>query len=318
MTNLPEQRTGRTALAPTAAPTAAPTDRGEVVVGSDGTWHSHSALTRAAAEAAVRGLPLTVLSVVPTTLDSRLTDAAQRDAIAVRTERAVAAGNTACESLRGTAADLQVSSRVVMDDDPDALRAALEHCRLLVIGDRGDVGRRAFLIGTTSRELVRDVSCPVLVTPESSSPAVPTTTGGRHHLIAGAVLVGLDGTAADVPLLREAADEALRRDARLVVLHAYADDTRPQTGSALEAGRDRVGASLAAAALPKALHVTSVLTPDPPAAALLEHARSCALLVIGSRGPLALARLALGSVSREVLDAIRTPVLVVPRSRHAT
>jgi nucleotide-binding universal stress UspA family protein len=57
--------------------------------------------------------------------------------------------------------------------------------------------------------------------------------------------------------------------------------------------------------------VSVVVTPDPPGLALVREARDADLLVVGSRGPLALARLTLQSVSRAVLDVMPCPVQLV-------
>ena len=66
------------------------------------------------------------------------------------------------------------------------------------------------------------------------------------------------------------------------------------------------------AVLDHAVPVTTIVTPDAPAEALLGLADHAGLLVVGTRGPLAMARLALGSVSRAVLDDADVPVLLVP------
>jgi nucleotide-binding universal stress UspA family protein len=81
----------------------------------------------------------------------------------------------------------------------------------------------------------------------------------------------------------------------------------------VEEATSRVRALLAQVGLSSEAHVTTVMTPDPPAQALVFHARDAELLVMGTRGSLALARLALGSVSREVLDGVTRPLLLVPR-----
>jgi nucleotide-binding universal stress UspA family protein len=61
--------------------------------------------------------------------------------------------------------------------------------------------------------------------------------------------------------------------------------------------------------------VSVVLTQDAAVDGLLRHGKHAAVLVVGSRGPAALAGLSLESVSRAVLDAPPCPVLVVvPRS----
>jgi nucleotide-binding universal stress UspA family protein len=126
------------------------------------------------------------------------------------------------------------------------------------------------------------------------------------------VLVGLgDGAEAD-RALRVAAEEALRRARPLHVLRSYEHLATVHGCDAVGAAWDEVQEHLARARLDAGLHVTVILTPDPPASALLQHGGLADLVVVGSRGSLALARLATGSVSRALLDAATWPLLVVP------
>lgn len=78
--------------------------------------------------------------------------------------------------------------------------------------------------------------------------------------------------------------------------------------------RSKVQHWLTAADLEPEMDVTTILTHDRPADALVRLGRSAELLVVGTRGPIALANLVLGSVSRGVLDAAGRPVLVVPHA----
>ena len=63
---------------------------------------------------------------------------------------------------------------------------------LLVLGDRGTSGSRAFLLGTVSRELIRLASCPVLVIPGQARPQIHGDDADSTSF-AGAVVVGLGG-----------------------------------------------------------------------------------------------------------------------------
>jgi nucleotide-binding universal stress UspA family protein len=80
------------------------------------------------------------------------------------------------------------------------------------------------------------------------------------------------------------------------------------------AAEARVSTVLAAADLDPALPVSVEMTIVAPATALTTLVPDASMLVVGTRGPIALARLALDSVSRAVLDAATVPVLVVPRA----
>jgi nucleotide-binding universal stress UspA family protein len=288
----------------------------EVIVGSDGSWHSRQALVRAALEAGYRELPLTVLTIVSTVTDSRLTFAATRDVQADRFESAQTAAAEAVRELASLDSSLSVRAEVLLDNQIEQLRDLLSRCGLLVVGDVGATGHRAFLVGSTSRDLVRGVTCPVLVLPESDAGSRSEGPDGHTDLVKGRVLVGIDGTDADAAVLRAAAVEAGRLGGSLVVLHSTTHDQAPDADTARAAAQERVRRSLEAADLLPHVQVTTVLAGEPAAQALLKHAPSAELVVVGSRGPLALARLAVGSVSRELLDTSPTPVLVVPKERQ--
>ncbi len=285
----------------------------KVVIGFDGSWHSRPALSRAVEAALERRLPLTVLTVVPTVFDPGLSGRDHGVAAQARLERATAEAVDAAADVRAREPSLVVSVEVVLATEGDRLQQHLAQCRLLVLGDRGASGSRAFLLGTTSRELIRATSCPVLVVPDEPRPGIPgDLVDVDPATLAGAVLVGLGAGADGVEVLRVAAAEAARSGARLVVLHSYSTSVEAEGAQRLSKARELVERRLRDARLEEGLHVRTILTPRPPADSLLLHGRLARLLVIGSRGSMALARLAMGSVSRGVLDATSTPVLVIP------
>jgi nucleotide-binding universal stress UspA family protein len=279
-----------------------------VVAGFDGSWHSRPAVDRAADEALQRGLQLRLLSLVTTDVDPALSSRAQVMAEQQRLALAHRLADDVAEQVRASRPGLVVTVDVVTVPDEDAVREHLATCRLLVVGDRGGHGGRAFLLGTSSRELVRAITCPVLVVPDDWLTQQPSAQGG----VAQSVLVGV-GTGPETPAtLRVAAVEALRTGSHLLVLHSYAGVAGATPDERLERARAEVELRLREAAIDPAVHVTTVFTPDPPADALLLHATRTRLLVIGSRGPIALARLSIGSVSRRVLDDAVAPVMIVP------
>jgi nucleotide-binding universal stress UspA family protein len=279
-----------------------------VVVGFDGSWHSRPATDRAADEAVHRGLPLRLLSLVSTDVDPVLSSRSQVLEEQQRIQLARTLAADVAEQVASSHPGLVVTVDVVTVPDEDAVREHLAACRLLVVGDRGGHGARAFLLGTSSRELVRAVTCPVLVVPDDWLNQEPSAQGA----VARSVLVGV-GPGPEAPAtLRVAGSEAQRTGSHLLVLHSYANTSAGAPDTRLERARALVEEQLRLAAVDPSVHVTTVLTPDPPAEALLLHASRTRLLVIGSRGPIALARLSIGSVSRRVLDDAVAPVLIVP------
>ena len=285
----------------------------KVVVGFDGSWHSRPALERAVEAAVERNLPLTILSVVPTVFDPGLSGHDQLAAARARLERSTADAADAAAEVRHREPTVPVSVEVVLATDGDRLGAHLAQCRLLVLGDRGTSGSRAFLLGTMSRELIRLASCPVLVIPDQAGPQIHgDVVDVDSATFAGAVIVGLGEDDEAIQVLRAAAAEATRNGARLFVVHSYSAAGEGEGAQRLAKARELVDLRLQDAQLGEGLLVTTILTPHPAAESLLRAARLARLLVIGSRGSIALARLALGSVSRQVLDATLTPVLVIP------
>lgn len=300
--------TSSTSPVRTTSGTRADPPAGGVVVGYEGTWRSTPALERAATEATERGLPLTLLTVVPTEDDPRLSGEARRAAATDRWGAASTDAAAGVDAVRRRFPGLSATAELVLDTDTARLRLVLQHARLLVVGTAGREVPKAFLMGSTSRELARAVTCPVLVVPETAPRRNPDRTAGApdSDVVTGSVVVGLWHGAEAVGLLRLAADEAARRAVRLCVVHAYPFGQTPGQAQA------DVELLLDQAALDHAVPVTTIVTPDAPAEALLGYADHAGLLIVGTRGPLALARLALGSVSRAVLDDADVPVLLVP------
>ncbi|KUL36846.1 hypothetical protein ADL22_23390 [Streptomyces sp. NRRL F-4489] len=147
-------------------------------------------------------------------------------------------------------------------------------------------------------------------------------------VLAGAVLVGLDGTGAGAPAVRWGAGEAAARRLPLHLLHSWTSQPWPTSSPAPSASssptssgqddeRRRYGATVLeragalAAELHPGLRVTAELSGEDAADALAERSAAAALLVLGSRGHDTLAGFLLGSVSLRVLARARCPVITV-------
>jgi nucleotide-binding universal stress UspA family protein len=139
------------------------------------------------------------------------------------------------------------------------------------------------------------------------------------------VVVGIDGTEAAAAALEVAADEARRRAARLVVVHAWripsaAFPMSPATylpdaslyEEAAKAVVDRALQGIDTATVPHGVTkaVVRAAVPD----AILELAGDAELVVLGSRRRGALGQLLLGSVGQAVVKASNVPVLIVPEA----
>ena len=137
-----------------------------IVVGVDGSRHSRKALERAANEAAVHHMPLTVLTVHQAVRDvygsashygddAALTDKA-KEAAQAETDQVLAALGSQPASVTVTA---------VHGLPADELIKASQDADLLVLGRRGAGGFARLMMGSVSDQVSRHAHCPVLIMP---------------------------------------------------------------------------------------------------------------------------------------------------------
>ena len=136
----------------------------------------------------------------------------------------------------------------------------------------------------------------------------------------GAVVVGVDGSAADTAAVRWAVQEAHRRPARLCVVHALSQRHsgafhRANPAFVAEERRaadDVLGSAVRQArALAGDVDVHPVLEAGRPAVVLLRRAAAADLVVLGSKGRGGFAGLLLGSTSLQVAMHASCPVVVL-------
>ena len=173
------------------------------------------------------------------------------------------------------------------------------HAGLIVVG-----------AGPTAARVVRGASVPVLVARPSP---------------AGRVLAATDFSDPSLPALAAAAAEARRRGVPLTLLHslhvplaAYSGGVTgfvfpSVTPALMEDARAALRAELQAFAQRAETDAECLIEDGPPAAAILNAGRTltAGLVVVGTHGRTALARIALGSVAEAVLSAAPCSVLVV-------
>ncbi len=136
-----------------------------IVVGVDGSTHSHKALAWAAQEAAIRNAPLTVLTVHqavvgyaggPTTYPGDQAETAQaRDAAQAETEKVLS------ELSGGRPSDVTVTA--VHGLPAQELVAASEGADLIVLGSRGAGGFARLLLGSVTAQVAEHANCPVTI-----------------------------------------------------------------------------------------------------------------------------------------------------------
>ena len=192
-----------------------------IVAGTDGSEESLRAVDWAAREAALRGLPLRIVSAAdapPRMIPHRHGSGPDTVADTLRKDRERAL-NVATERARTAAPELQVD----VDDLPRAPAYALTEAgsdaSMLVVGARGVGAFTALILGSVSQYVSAHATCPVVVVREE------TTAATRQ------VGVGIGDPARSNAALAFAFEEASLRKASLIAVHAW-DIPYDQIGAA--------------------------------------------------------------------------------------
>ncbi|MET9550137.1 universal stress protein [Streptomyces sp. NPDC006627] len=284
-----------------------------VVVGVDGSASALAAVETAAREAQARGAGLRVVhafiwpvmhvSSGPSPLGP------PGGGLRKMADQLVA---EAVERARATAPEVDVSHAVVTGEPLTVLEAQSRTAELIVVGSRGMGGFVGLMVGSTAVHLAAHGRCPVLVVRE-------------QPMADGAVVVGVDGSAASERAVDFAFAEAELRKAPLVALHAWttwnAPMPAPRDTSAPYANPPGALAAEEECLLSEALAGHRTRYPDVVVEdkavrgrtreALIDASRSAQLLVVGARGRGGFTGLLLGSVSQAMLHHAHCPVAVV-------
>lgn len=281
-----------------------------VVVGVDGSESALGAARWAAAVAAGRGLPLTLLHVIPR-LEWHFAGGEVAEGSGVDGDAVLAAAETAA---RAAHPDLVIGTEVSKGSVATILAEASESARLLVVGagapDHPTLGGHVIRITHQAR-------CPVVVW----RPPVARRTGKPLP-----VVVGVDESEESARALAAAFDTARTLGAPLTVAHMWEITAAVGMGDLGGQGnmdwqlldvlqsrqRQRMEEMVEPLAkqYPKA-HVTEVFRDISPTKGLVELSGDAQLVVVGSHGRGRLAASLLGSVSQNVIHHAECPVLVV-------
>ncbi|MDQ2875015.1 MAG: universal stress protein [Actinomycetota bacterium] len=138
-----------------------------IVVGVDGSTGSHRALDWAAREAAVRHVPLTVLTVNPVMASQWTRNPVLTPSDPERLEHDRQAAQESVEKVTSQldAQPPSVTVQAVSGFVAEALINASHDASLLVVGSRGAGGFASLLLGSVSAQVVSHASCPVIVVP---------------------------------------------------------------------------------------------------------------------------------------------------------
>ena len=141
-----------------------------IIVGIDGSTHSQQALEWAVREAAVRQVPLTVLTVFRTPVsfwggpvtyqeaDAKDVDKARADAQDALAKALAAVGGARPAEVR-VLAQAGLPAEVLIRESGDA--------DILVVGSRGTGGFSRLLLGSVSTQVTHHAHCPVVIIPSA-------------------------------------------------------------------------------------------------------------------------------------------------------
>ena len=137
-----------------------------IVVGVDGSGHSRKALERAANEAAVHHMPLTVLTVHQAVRDVYGSASHYGDDAALTDKAKEAAQAETDQVLASVGAQPESVTVIAVHGLPvDELIKASQDADMLVLGRRGQGGFARLMMGSVTDQVSRHAHCAVLVVP---------------------------------------------------------------------------------------------------------------------------------------------------------
>jgi nucleotide-binding universal stress UspA family protein len=283
-----------------------------IVVGVDGSHCAEAAARWAAEEAALCDAELVIVYAASPVIGTSFAAPAPTDVLDWQHQQGRDILDQALQAARDVAGDtLSVSTREMSYAPVSALVQSSKSARMVVVGSRGMGKVARSLLGSVSMGLVHHAHCPVAVIRSfrSDEPGTPTTRRSP-------VLVGVDFSA-DSDLATELAfQEASRRKAPLVALHAWwSPGAFELAGPDWETIRPEVEQAFAARFGPweqrfPGVDVRRIVVRDVPAEEIATRSQYVQLVVVGSRGYGAIASTLLGSVSAAVVQAVQAPVIV--------
>lgn len=277
-----------------------------VVVGVDQSAGARAALEWAAAEARVRGVPLTI-ACSWNTLDHELPEDYQERMHEPAQQATAGFLDETAGELRSRYQDLDIGTVTMAEAAAEGLIALAGSAGLLVVGRRGLNAFLTMLLGSVSQQVVAHSPIPVVVVPERPTPAAADAP----------VVVGVAREATEP--LAFAFAEADTRGAPLVAVRTWSLSNpyvaaSPEAVAGIEADEARELQSLVDAMHSRhpSVPVSTRVEFATAEAALMEAAAGAALVVLGRHRRHARYGLPLGRVPHRVLHLSDLPVAVVP------
>jgi nucleotide-binding universal stress UspA family protein len=270
-----------------------------ILVGYDGSSDSEQAVRWAAREARARRAVLTVCQAWALGYPAPMTDVTAFDQARQFGEQILGRGERFARSIMGS---LEVRTLLAPGTAAEVLCEQSAGADMVVVGSRGHGGLAGLLLGSVSSQVAAHAHGRVVVVRGHWRPAA--------GYVAGPVVVGADGSAASLPAVTFALEEAALREVPLLAVCALADCA----GSFGEARRieEEFGHAIAAAAKEHAgVAVKRQISHGSPRSALLAAAAEAQMLVVGSRGRGGVRGMMLGSVSQAMVHHATCPVGVV-------
>ncbi|OXM49407.1 universal stress protein [Amycolatopsis thailandensis] len=286
-----------------------------IVVGVDGAEPGRAAARWAATRAAERGLGLLIvhaLHVEQRAYGGGLAGPAPWfDLLAADGRRIL---DEAVEETGTAAPGVRVDTLMPTGSPVAVLADVSKSAAMVVIGGTGKGFFGEMTIGSTASAIIAHAYCPVVV--------LRARKGTANYPEAGPMVVGVDGSPLSEQALEAAFEEASRRNASLVAVHAWSDVTYDDVygmarlvtqWESIEDDERRLLAQRLAGWQEKYpdVAVERSLVRDRPRQVLLEWSAKAQLVVVGSRGRGGFTGLLLGSTSQALAHHAECPVMVV-------